>query len=301
MGRWVGAGIAVALSGCGLRSDPLFEGVELDDEGEVGESADDGPSGGACESPVAMPDQTMFTVKGDLEGRNRQGGWCGKDDGPEIVYELLAPYNTDISLTLLSSDVPLTLRVEEDACGDDDAAKICATDFDTGSPTGVSRHFLAQGGRTYYITIDTDDPDGGKFEFQVLYGWPVLTECPVHDTPIIQEPGGSFQWFNDFGRSQGDADGLCGGAGRENMFYVQTSYVGNMYVDVVGADGFEPVISIRTNCAAVSELVCEAGGANSSINASWFIDSPGEVPGYYVAVDQVGYEGGSYELYVAFD
>jgi len=296
----MGAAIAMALSGCGLRSDPLFEGVELEEgEGESGE--DDGPSGGACDAPVAMPVMPMFTVKGDLSGDDRQGGWCGSDDGPEIVYELLAPYNTDISLTLLSSDVPLTLRVDEDACGDEDATKICATDFDTASMTGVSRHFLAQGGRTYYITIDTDDPDGGNFEFQVLYGWPVLAECTIHETAIIQEPGGSFQWFNDFGRSQGDSDGLCGGAGRENMFFVQTSYVGNMYVNVVGADGFEPVISIRTSCAAVSELVCEAGSPNGSVDASWFIDQPGPESQYYVAVDQVGYDGGSYELYVAFD
>jgi len=290
--------VALALStGCGLRSDPLFEGVNLgsgSDADDATDEATDGPDMRACDSPIAMPAENTI-VKGTLSGDDRQGGWCGDDDGPEIVYELVAPYTTDITLAVVSAEVPVTLRVEEGSCGDDAAAKICATDF-----RDQPRHFLALGGTTYYITVDTDDAAGGKFEFSVVYGWPGLDQCPVHDMPILQEPGGSFQWFNDFGKSQGMADGFCGGPGRENMFFVQTSYPGNIYASVSGSGGFEPVISIRTNCAAVSELVCDSDGPNGFAEASWYVDQPG-VTTYYVAVDQVGYEGGAYELFVQFD
>ncbi|HET6585242.1 MAG TPA: hypothetical protein VFG69_17410 [Nannocystaceae bacterium] len=289
------AAVALALaSGCGLRSDPLFEGVLLD-EGSGGD--DDDESGGtmaACDSPIAMPEGNV-TVKGELKGRSEQGGWCGSDSGPEIVYELVAPYTTDISLYLTQSDAPLTLRVEEGVCGSDAAAKICATDFQT-----QGRHFLAVAGQTYYITVDTDTAAGTKFSFDVVYGWPPLEQCPIHEMTIAQEPGGSFQWFNDFGESQGQVDGFCGGPGRENMFAVTASYPGNMYATVIGDGGFEPVVSLRTNCAAVSELVCDADGPNGYAEASTFID-PAVSPIYYVAVDQVGYQGGSYELIVGFD
>ena len=293
------AAVALAWStGCGLRSDPLFEGVNLDsgsdEDDPSSESGDDGPSGRACESTIAMPAMNIASVKGTLNGDDRGGGWCGDDDGPEIVYELVAPYTTDITLTTLSSEVPLTLRVEEGVCGDDDAAKICATDF-----SEQPRHFLALGGTTYYITVDTDDPQGGSFDFSVVYGWPTLDQCPVHDMPIYQEPGGLFQWFNDFGQSQGEADGFCGGPGRENMFFVQTSYAGNMHVELKGSGGFEPVLSLRTSCAAISEIVCDSDGPNGFATADWFIDAPGGE--YYIVVDQVGYAGGAYELFVSFD
>ena len=291
------AAVALALStGCGLRSDPLFEGVNLEgdsDSADETDEDDDGPQGNACDDPIAMPEGNI-TVKGELSGDDQQGGWCGEDDGPEIVYELFVPYTTDISFTILSAEVPVTLRIEEGVCGDDTASQVCATDF-----REQSRHFLAIGGTTYYITVDTDEPDGGSFEFSVVYGWPGLEQCPIHDTPILQEPGGSFQWFNDFGQSQGMADGFCGGPGRENMFFVQTSYVGNLYASVQGSGGFEPVISLRTSCAAISEITCDFDGPNGYAEATWPIEAPGGE--YYIVVDQVGYAGGAYELYVAFD
>jgi hypothetical protein len=288
------AAVALALaSGCGLRSDPLFEGVLLD-EGSESDPDDSGGDPAACDSPIVMPAMNV-TVTGELKGDSQQGGWCGSDDGPEIVYELLAPYTTDIAFYVTQSDAPLTLRVEEGTCGSDAAAKICATDFQT-----QGRHFLALGGTTYYITVDTDSANGTKFSFDVVYGWPPLEQCPIHEMPIVQEPGGSFQWFNDFGRSQGQVDGFCGGPGRENMFAIQTTYAGNMYANVIGNGGFEPVISLRTNCAAVSELVCDSDGPNGYAEASIFMD-PAVSPTYFVAVDQVGYEGGSYELLVSFD
>jgi hypothetical protein len=287
--------VALALAtGCGLRSDPLFEGVMLEGGSEADDDSggDDGTGPRKCESPVAMPAQNV-TVKGTLKGDDTEGGWCGSDDGPEIVYELLAPYTTDITLRLLTSEVPLTLRVEEGACGSDEAALICAEDF-----VEQPRHFLALGGTTYYITVDTDEPGGGSFEFGVEYGWPTPDLCHIHDTAIIQMPGGSFQWFNDFGKSQGYVDGYCGGPGRENMFAVTTTYAGNMYANVSAQGGFEPVLSIRTNCAGVSELVCDSDTANGYAEASWFLEPPNT---YYIAVDQMGYDGGSYELYVWFD
>ena len=293
------AAVALALStGCGLRSDPLFEGVNLEDGGsedeDPSEGGDDEPIGGACDEPITMPAENIAAVKGKLSGDNRQGGWCGSDDGPEIVYELVAPYTTDITLSVLSSDVPLTLRVNEGVCGSDEAAKVCATDF-----SDQPRHFLALGGTTYYITVDTDVAAGGKFEFSVVYGWPTLDQCPIHETAIVQEPGGLFQWFNEFGQSQGQVDGFCGGPGRENMFFVQTSYPGNMYVNVTASGGFEPVVSLRTSCAAISEVTCDSDGPNGYAEATWPIQTPGGE--YYIVVDQVGYQGGAYELFVSFD
>jgi hypothetical protein len=289
--------VVLAVStGCGLRSDPLYEGIQLEggsDDDDDDDSGDDGPTESRCTDPIAMPAQNV-KVKGTLEGDNTQGGWCGDDDGPEIVYELLAPYTTDITFRVLSSDVPLTLRVDEGVCGDESKTKICAGDFST-----LPRHFLALGATTYYITVDTDDPDGGDFEFEVVYGWPALTDCPVHETQIIQEPGGQFQWFNEFGKSQGQVDGFCGGPGRENMFQVMPSYIGNMHVEVVGSNGFEPVVSLRTNCAAVSEVTCQAGGPNGFVSADWLIENPEGL--YFVEVDQVGYAGGAFELVVTFD
>ncbi len=291
------APLALWLSGfataCGLRSDPLFEqSLVHGDSGQLdsGDSSDEGPS--ACEEPIEMP-MTNITVTGELEGGNSSEGWCGADDGPETVYRLTAAYTTDVTLKVAQSEVPLTLRVVEGGCDTGGVTRVCATDF-----AETSRHFLAVAGVTYDIIVDTQ-AQGGGYAFDVIYGWPTLDQCTIHEEVIVQQPGGSFVWFNEFGEGQGTSDGLCGGPGRENMFYVATSYVGNIYATAEGSGGFEPVLSLRTSCAGLSELTCASGSADGFANLQWTIDAPGTA--YYLSVDQVGYAGGSYSLSVAFD
>jgi hypothetical protein len=283
--------------GCGLRSDPLFEG-ELVDAGEAGsdpsDSGDDsGPS--ECDAPAEMPLENV-TVKGRVSGGGAEQGWCGQDGGPEKVYSLTPSYNTDVTLVVTIADTPLTLRVVEDGCSANEGiTRVCANDF-----VEQSRHFLAQAGHVYSIIVDSDTGASGDFSFDVIYGWPTLEQCGVHDEVILQEPGGSFVWFNEFGRGQGNVDGLCGGAGRENMFRVQVDHAGGIYAEVSASDGFEPVVSLRTSCAAVSELTCSSAEANGYATLQSFVD-PNVSPDYFLVVDQVGYLGGSYGLNVYFD
>lgn len=285
--------LVVSAMGCGLRSDPISEnliGHGGSADSGAADSGDDGPS--ACDDPIEMPMQNV-TVTGKLSGGDHAQGWCGGDSGPETVYRLTAAYTTDVTFKVTQSDGPLTLRVVEGGCDTGGTTRVCATDF-----ADTSRHFLAIAGVTYDIIVDTDG-DGGSYSFDVVYGWPTIDQCTIHDEVIIQQHGGSFVWYNEFGQGQGTSDGVCGGAGRENMFYVSTSYVGNIYATAQGSGGFEPVLSLRTSCAGLSEKTCAAGPANGVANLQWTIDEPGTE--YYLSVDQVGYAGGAYSLTVAFD
>ncbi|MBK8236275.1 MAG: hypothetical protein IPK74_12010, partial [Deltaproteobacteria bacterium] len=105
--------------GCGLRSDPLFEGDLIDEAGTGGGTIDAGtdPGASACDAPIEMPVQNI-TVNGQLSGGNHERGWCGQDDGPEQVYSLTVPYNVDVTLAVTKADSPLTLRIVEDGCSD---------------------------------------------------------------------------------------------------------------------------------------------------------------------------------------
>ncbi len=288
--------LGLAAVGCGLRSDPLFEGQLLDASAEGDDVDESGPEPGKseCDEPAIMPFENV-TVRGRLEGNGGEQGWCGQDGGPEKVYSLTPAYSTDVIFAVTESEVPLTLRVIEDGCSDGEGiTRICANDF-----VEQSRHFFALAGHTYSVIVDSDPGAEGDFAFDVVYGWPALTDCPVHDEVILQQPGGSFVWYNEFGRGQGMADGACGGAGRENMFKIQVDYPGTMYAEVSATDGFEPVISLRTNCAAISELTCTSAEANGYATMNYFLDVPGG--DYYLVVDQVGYAGGSYGLTVYFE
>ncbi len=286
---------AVCLLGCGLRSDPLYEGNLIDESGsEASDESGPEPGPSACDMPVVMPAENV-TVEGTLSGVDHERGWCGQDSGPEQVYSLTVPYNTDVTLVTRQADVGLTLRIVEDGCSDGEGRTVvCANDF-----AEVSRHFFALAGHTYNIIVDSEVGASGKFAFDVVFGWPTLDQCTIHEEVIVQQSGGSFVWANDFGRGQGTADGLCGGPGRENMFAFQTSYAGYVYAELTSSDGFEPVLSLRTSCAGLSELTCAAGAANSTTSLEWFVDAPGSE--YYLAVDQVGIEGGSYSVAVYFE
>lgn len=298
----LGSGVATVCSavwmiGCGLRSDPLFEGALIDESGGSASESDESgtdPGPSACEMPIEMPVQNV-TINGTLAGGDHERGWCGQDGGPEQVYSLVPTYNTDVTLVVRSADVPLTLRVIEDGCSDGEGRDVvCANDF-----SDQSRHFLAIAGHSYSVIVDSESGASGDFSFDVVFGWPTLDQCTIHEEVILQQPGGQFLWSNDFGKGQGTADGACGGPGRENIFPISTTYFGGMSVDVVGSDGFAPVISLRTNCAAVSELTCASAEPNGATALYWYFDAPGAE--YYLAVDQVGIDGGAYSLSVYFE
>jgi hypothetical protein len=301
--RWVVVSVlgSFVAGGCGLRSDPLFEGDLVADGGLDGgpdlgseETDTDAPPVSACEMPIQMPLENVV-LEGSLGGRGQESGWCGQDNGPEVVYQFVAPYNIDVTMTVLSSDVPLTLRVVEDGCSDGTGRTVmCSNDF-----LDASKHFYALAGRTYNVTVDTEAGNAGKYAIDVVYGWPALDLCTVHEELIVQQSGGSFVWFNDLGRGQGDVDGACGGPGRENMFRIQTSYPGSMYAEIYGSGGFAPVLSVRTNCAGASELMCTSAEAGGYATTSWYFDAPGS--DYYLVADQATIDGGAYELYVYFD
>lgn len=304
--RWVVVsvlGLFVA-GGCGLRSDPLFEGDLIDDASDDPSSDNDlgsgetdtdtGPEVSACDMPIALPLENV-TLEGTLGGRGQETGWCGQDGGPEVVYQFVAPYNLDVTMTVTASEVPLTLRVVEDGCSNGEGRTVmCSNDF-----IDNARHFYALAGRTYNVTVDTDSGNSGGYAIDVSYDWPALALCDIHDEPIVQQQGGSFVWFNELGKGQGSVDGACGGPGRENMFTIQTSYPGSMYAEVYGSNGYAPVLSVRTSCAGVSELMCTSAEPNGYASTSWYFDAPGSE--YYLVADQVGIEGGAYELYVYFD
>lgn len=288
------------LSACGLRSDPLFEGdlvadggvTDTDDDDSDESGPDPGPS--ACDMPIEMPMENI-TINGTFSGGDHERGWCGQDSGPEQVYLLTALYSTDITLVTTQADDALTLRIVENGCADGTGRTVmCANDF-----REASKHFFAVAGQTYSIIVDGDSSASGKFSFDVVLGWPTLDQCEVHNEVIVQQSGGAFLWENEFGRGQGTVDGACGGPGRDNMFPISTSYVGGMYAEAYGSDGFQPVLSLRTSCAGLSELTCSAGEVNGIGSLSWYFETPGTE--YYLAVDQVGIEGGSYALNVYFD
>src|SRR5688500_15971196 len=109
------AGLVLGLAavGCGLRSDPLFEGELLDASAEGDEDDETGtPGASECLEPAIMPLEPV-TVRGRLDGRGAEQGWCGQDGGPEKVYSLTPAYSTDVIFTVTESDAPLTLRVIE--------------------------------------------------------------------------------------------------------------------------------------------------------------------------------------------
>jgi hypothetical protein len=133
----------------------------------------------------------------------------------------------------------------------------------------------------------------------VVFGWPTLDLCDIHEEIIEQVPGGTFIWENDLGGGQGRADGYCGGPGRENMFPIAVTYPGSMFAEVVGSGTFDPVLSLRSSCAGVSELQCtdETQWSDGYAAIDAFVEPGLE---YYLAVDQLDHDGGPYTLTVYF-
>lgn len=286
------------LAACGLRSDAD------DDGGGGGESIGDtevDPREGSCDTPFVLP-FANFEVRGRLLGPGKVRGWCGRlgddddadapDAGPEDTYIVTPTFNVDVLVVVPESDFEPTLRVTRDGCREDVLPSVCA------APMGDDLwHFFAEVGHSYTITIDSPEGTDGNYTMQVLYGDPGIAACPVHPSQIDQEHGGYFTWSNTFGKSQGHVDGLCGGPGSENMFQVNVTYPGLITFRMEADESFKPVLSVRSGCGGVTELLCNAAslGAGNFIEINQFFEVPGT---YYVVVDQGDVAGGSYKLEV---
>jgi len=280
---------------CGLRSDPFA----LDTVGDGGSAPDDDDGdpnrAGTCNDPLLLPFAPM-TLRGELSGPSFSQGWCGSDSGPEDVYVLIPEYDVDVLLSLVAAETefPPTLRVVEDGCeAGTGFTKICTRNFED-----EPFHFLAQGGRVYSVIIDSPDGSEGSYAFNVDFGLPPLDQCNVHPEVIQQISGSSFVWNNEFTQGQGRVDSYCGGPGRENMFLLQATYPGNMFVSAVGLGGFAPLVSVRRDCATLSELDCISAPADGYAELGFFISEPGQ---YFVVVDQAEIGAGSYQLRVDFE
>lgn len=288
----------VASSGCGLRSDPFAPDFTLESgEGSGGseESGGDPNRPGTCNDPLGLPFAPM-TLRGDLSGPSFAEGWCGSDGGPEDIYTLVPDYDVDVILTLVGGETEFTptLRVIEDGCAPGSGlTQICTRSFDE-----QPYHFLARAGHTYSVVIDSASGGSGRYAFKVDFGWPPLDQCAPHPEAIQQVPGSAFIWNNDFTEGQGRVDGYCGGPGRENMFPLVASYPGNVFARVETSGGFAPVLSLRTDCAALSELTCSADGPGGVAELGFFLPNPGQ---YYLVVDQGEIGSGGYQLRVDFE
>lgn len=295
--RLVALILGLAPTACGLRSNPFAPEVDLDgaesDEGT--EESGDPNRPGTCNDPLDMP-FAPNTLRGTLSGPSFAEGWCGSDDGPEDVYTLVPDYDVDVILTLLPGETEFTptLRVVEDGCENDTGVTlVCTHNFEA-----QAYHFLARAGHTYAVFIDSADGSEGSYAFDVSLGYPALELCAPHPEVIQQLPGSSFLWNNDFSEGQGLVDGYCGGPGRENMFPLVATYAGNLYAEAITTGGFAPVLSLRTDCAAISELACAADGPGGVAELSTFLPGPGQ---YYLVIDQGQIGAGGYQLRVDFE
>jgi len=285
---------ALALAACGLRSDADDDESGGDETPSPDTEAD--PREGSCDTPYVLP-FANFEVRGRLLGPGKVRGWCGRDAdddpdaGPEDSYIVTPTFNVDVLVVIPESDFTPTLRVTRDGCQEDVFPQLCATAVVASEP----RHFFAEAGHSYTITIDSPDDTDGHYTMQLLYGDPGVGACPIHPSVIDQKPGGSFAWSNSFSRRQGEVDGACGGPGAENMFQLNVFYPGTITMRLTADEGFKPVLSVRSGCGGATELQCnssELTGSNT-VEINQFFEAPGT---YYVVVDQGGVDGGSYSL-----
>lgn len=317
----VGFGLCVAV-GCGLRSDPLFvadtdpsqdtqTGTDTEPATDSAESSsgdsdsDDFPPPeegrvGSCTNPIELP-TTDSMAMGELRGPGLYSTECAEAGGLEDVYVFRPTTATDVTLTFdpAQTDFDPIVRVSEFACGPDGVVLRQCTDGWIGGGVADPRHFVAIGNRDFYFQIDSNGT-GGNYAFDVSLGPVPTAECDVHPETIVQNLGSRFLWANDFTGGQGSADSLCGGVGKENFFPLQMNQPGLVSITATGTDGFRPVLSVRTDCSALTELGCTSDQILGTPGFGFlevFIDQPGT---YYLSVDTLSLEPGGFELDVEF-
>ena len=308
-------GLVSCLLGCGLRTDPVYEPVCVDDNGVVDDGTDgtaetgdtastdsteetgvpDVPRLGSCEDPIDLPTGQTIVVRGSLGGCSDVEGWCG-GTGPEDVYRIGSlPGDVFVEFLPQETNFNPVLRVvrAEDPCLEATIleSEICAPIVNS----VPGRGFFDQGGAdTYFIIVDTELGESGDYAFEVRFGDEAFeSDCldVVEEAPIELMAGGNFVWEADLEGEQGRLDSGCSGPGDEDIFSLILTGGGNLQatVEVLSGD-IEPIVSIRNDCSTTTEVTC---GPTVSANVG------GSDTGYLV-VDQLGAAKGRYRLTVNY-
>ena len=315
-----GLGLCVAL-GCGLRSDPTFiadtdfgsasgSTSDTDTDPGTGDSSSGDPTNdfpppvegrdGSCTNPIQLP-TTDSQVMGELRGPGLYSTECAEAEGLEDVYLFQPTSATDVTITFDPSltDFNPIVRVSEFACGPEGVVlRACTNDWFDGD-IGDPRHFIAPGNRDFFIQIDSGE-GGGNYGFDISLQPVPLAECEVHPEVIVQQPGSRFLWQNDFPGGQGAADSFCGGVGRENFFQLEIVTPGFVSVTSSASGAYRPMISIRTDCSALTEVECTSDQILGTPGFA-FLEVFLEPGTYYLDVDSLSLDEGGFALEVAFD
>ena len=306
MTRFVGLaslGITAAcLLGCGLRSDPDYSPVCVDNSVAVSETGETGgavlePRSGSCEAPIDLPAGQTIIVRGSLGGCSGTQGWCG-GTGAEDVYRI-GSVADDVFVDFLpqATNFNPVLRVirADDPCetAPIEATEVCA-DIKNSVP---GRGFFDQGavGEVYYIIVDTELGESGNYAFELRFGEQAFkNDCldAVEEQAIELGKGGNFVWEADLVGEQGRIDSGCSAPGDEAIFPLVLTGGGtlNASVEVVSGD-IEPILSIRSGCGTAGELSCGSQEASANFGASTTA---------YLVVDQAGVAKGRYRLNVDY-
>lgn len=294
------AALAITF-GCGLRTDPDYSPVCVDDSmaGDTGGTADTGgnvtPRAGACENPIDIPAGQNIVVRGSLGGCSGTEGWCGGSGG-EDVYRI-ASVTDEVFIDFRPQETnfnPVLRVVREDPCleGAIEVSEVCA-DIKNSVP-GRGFYDEGGGGDQYFIIVDTELGESGDYAFEVRFGDGASEgDCfdAMEEQAIELATGGNFQWEADLEDEQGRLDSACSAPGDDDVFSLVLTGGGTVSASVEVLEGdIEPIVSIRTDCTTNSEFSCGAtaqasfGGSTTAI----------------LVVDQLGAENGRYRLNVDY-
>jgi hypothetical protein len=299
--------LLLAVSACGLRTDPDSTLVCVDDDDSMATGTGGfEPRIGSCLDPFDLPLMPL-NVQGQIGGCSDIDGWCG-GSGPEDVYRLITTVNPiDVTVDFRPDQTTIdpVMRVVRSPIGEACAEAaiidqgICAPIVNELS----KRHFLIEVGFEYYLIVDSGHGEAGEYGFDITYGVGPLVEnecfAEIEEQQINLGLGGQFVWEASLDDGQGILDGFCGGPGAEAIFAVNTTSAGTLVASVLGDSGLEPMLSVRPACAAGSELNCDSSTAQLDHSANLAYAVPGATT-VYLVVDQLGVEGGSYTLNVGY-
>ncbi|HVH97481.1 MAG TPA: hypothetical protein VM869_02180 [Enhygromyxa sp.] len=304
MKRFVGLVPVVCLLGCGLRSDPDYSPVCVDDSMVAAGTGDTGDTGGmtveprygSCEDPIDLPSDQTIVVRGSLGGCSGIEGWCG-GTGAEDVYRI-GSVSSDVFVDFIPQETNFNpvLRVvrAEDPCLEApiEETEVCA-DIKNSVP---GRGFFDQGspGDTYYIIVDTELGESGEYAFEVRFGSDAFEgDCldALEEQPIELATGGNFVWEASLEDEQGRLDSGCSSPGDDDIFALVLTGPGTLQATVEVLEGdIQPIVSIRTGCGTATELACGPSA----------IAGFGATTSAYLVVDQLGAANGRYRLNVDY-
>lgn len=260
----------VSMAGCG-RANPIEElpvGTSSDFDEPPG-SSDAGEEGrpGSCTAPLQLP-TSATRVTGELAGQDLIDGWCGGLGGPEDVYVFRPERDTEVTIQLLDEQTEFEpiLRVAQQYCFSDAGyINVCV---DPSRADLYDRwHFFALAGETHYIQIDTEDPSGGRYAFDLSFDDVTDEDCPPPSETFVLEPGVPIERRIDLpGQTQGRVDTQCvvprepRGAGVEAIYRVRVPSGGTVTMELLWTAGpGAPSFSIRRGCSTFSEELCVHG------------------------------------------